>query len=310
MLRCAMIPAAMLLLSPAGPVSAAEPIRMVLLDLQAADSRVATIGWRLTTGNAARCPQRMAGTGLVLHSLGQYPPGEARAAALALQPELSELSVLAVVSDSPAAMAGLAAGDAIVAINAKPLSALPLSGSHPSAIRDAAERELAGLPEAAPVMLTIRRGAQASEVMITPRPACRTRIEVVAGDSIKARSDGEIIQIGQSFAEGLDEDELATVIAHELAHVVLGHHRQRAALGDQASRKDRKAAARQFEDEADLLSLDLLAGAGWDPAVAPRFLRRHSGHLDQTFTGRTHRKARDRAARMERELDNRSRRDG
>lgn len=307
MLRYAMIPAAMLLLWPAGSASTAEPIRAVLLDLRAADSRVAAVGWRLSAANAARCPQLMAGTGLVIHSLGQYPPGEARAAALALQPGLAELSVLAVVPGSPAAVAGLAAGDAILAINGQRLAALPLRGTHPSAQRDAAEQELGALPVDAPVVLTLRRGTEVSEVTIAPRPACRTRIEVVAGNAIKARSNSEIIQIGQNFAAGLDDDGLATVIAHELAHIVLDHYRRLSAVD---SGTTRKAMARQFEDEADLLSLDLLADAGWDPAIAPRFLRRHAGHLDPHFSGGAHRKARDRAARMERELDERLRSDG
>lgn len=309
MIRRALVLASMLLLQPAAAAPAADPVRAALQDLQAADLRVASVGWRLITGNAARCQRRMPGTGLVLHTLGQYPPGAAREAALALQPALGELTVLGVVPGSPAALAGLATGDAITAIGGKPLSALPITGTHPTALRDASERELADLPVTGPVELTLQRGGNRQRIMLAPVPACRARIEVVAGAVLRARSDREIIQIGESFAAGLDDDGLATVIAHELAHTVLDHHSRLSGAESGLPRRARKALGRGFEDEADLLSLDLLAGAGWDPAVAPRFLRRHAGQLDRYPSG-VHRKARDRAGRMERALAERNRHGG
>jgi hypothetical protein len=187
--------------------------------------------------------------------------------------------------------------------------ALPIPGTHPTALRDAAERELADLPVKGAVELTLQRGGNRQRIMLAPVPACRARIEVVAGAVLRARSDREIIQIGESFAAGLDDDGLATVIAHELAHTVLDHHSRLSGAESGLPRRARKALGRGFEDEADLLSLDLLAGAGWDPAVAPRFLRRHAGQLDRYASG-VHRKARDRAGRMERALAERNRHGG
>lgn len=310
MLRHALLPALMLLSSPVAATEPGDTARASLQRLQGTDLRVATIGWRLLTGNAARCPRQMPGTGLVLHALEQYPPGPSRAAALALHPGLDGLAVLGVVPGSPAAIAGLQGGDGIAAINVQSVLTYAADASHATALRDAAEQKLAALPPALPLILTIRRGGTLQEVTLAPIPACRARLEVVAGAVVRARSDQAIIQLGQDFADGLDDDGLATVLAHELAHVVLDHHARLSDAERSLPGRQRKAQARQFEDEADRLSLDLLAMAGWDPAIAPRFLRRFAPLLDRYRHGGVHRRARDRADILERTLAERPNHDG
>lgn len=278
--------------------------------LQTADLRVATIAWRLVTGNAGRCPHQMPGTGLLLHALEQYS-GSAREEAVRLAPFPSDVTVLAVVPGSPAALAGIRPGDGVEAVNGLSTAALQVSGNHSSARRDAAELMLAALPARAEITLTLRRGTRIEQANLSPAPACRTRLEVVGGNSVRARSDGSIIQIGEQFAASIDDQGLATVLAHELAHTILDHRRHLAAIETNGTARQRKALARQFEDEADLLSLDLLAGGGWDPAIAPRFLRRFAGQFDPLIGGRgVHRRAGDRAQRMEQELAKRPRHDG
>lgn len=305
MLRYGLLPAALLALTPVLSARSDAAIRGPVATLQAADQRVAAIGWRLLTGNAAQCPRLMPGTGLLLHALAQYS-GPAREEVLALAPFPSPIAILAVIPDSPAARAGLRAGDGIEAINGVPVAALPVSGSHASARRDAAEQALADFPPEAPVNLTVRRASGTEDIALAPVPACRTRLEVVAGNAVRAQSDGRIIQIGEQFAASLDDEGLATVLAHELAHTVLNHRSRLAAIEASGNAGQRKAMARQFEDEADLLGLDLLAGGGWDPAIAPRFMRREAKRLDRFSGGGVHRKALDRAERMEGALAARS----
>jgi predicted Zn-dependent protease len=127
---------------------------------------------------------------------------------------------------------------------------------------------------------------------------------VVAGRKIKAQSDGATIQLGQAFAASLTDEELAFAIAHELAHVALDHRAKLAAFElpapNKESKRERARLAKLFEDEADLLSLHLLADAGWDPAIAPRFMRGKGRKFDGG--SRVHRKAPDRARLMEQEI--------
>lgn len=288
--------------SPASAVTAGG----ILDRLFATDLRVATSGFRLVTAASPRCARQMPGTGLLLHSLSQYSAGT-RAEVEALRAFPTAVAVADVVPGSPAARADLRAGDGIAAINGEPLPASAPPGSGSTALRDAAEDRLLALPPSAPIRLRIRRGEAWLETVLVPVPACATRIEVVAGSALKARSDGRIIQIGQAFAESLDDEGLAAALAHELAHTVLDHRRQLAPLEQAAPgpalRRQRTALARQFEDEADLTSLDLLRLACWDPAIAPKFLRRTGVRFDPFLGGSgTHRSARERAARMDRAI--------
>jgi hypothetical protein len=284
----------------------AVPIRQAVEQLRTTDVRVAAIGYRLFTRNAARCAAQMPATGLLLHSLGQYS-GLARPAVLTMTSVPSPVSVLAVVDQAPAGLAGVRPGDGIEAINGVPLPVTRPPGTHSSLLRDQAETRLNALPPSAPIVLLVRRGDAVMPFTITPVPACRTRLAVVAGKGVIARSDGQIIQLGQDFAERIDDNGIAVALAHELAHSVLGHRAELATLeaapNTSRNRRDRAALARRAEDEADLLSLHLLAGAGWDPAIAPGFFRRAGRRFDSIWPGnKPHRSAAGRAARMELEI--------
>lgn len=280
--------------------ASAQANRPSLAELQQADLRVATIGLRLLTANAPRCNRQMPATGLILHSLAQYGAAS-RDLALATWTFPRAVSIEAIVPGSAAARAGLQPGDGLVGIAGAALPESPIQGTPSSALRDAADERIASLPAGSSVQLTVSRSGQEFDVVLDAPPACRTRLEVVSGSSVRARSDGKVIQLGEQFAAQLDDDAIAVALAHELAHTILDH-RQRIAALEQAKRPTRSA-ARQFEDEADLLSLHLLALAGWDPAIAPRFMRREGRRFDPLFSGQSkHRSGKDRAQRMEDEI--------
>ena len=117
-----------------------------------------------------------------------------------------------------------------------------------------------------------------------PSPACRARFELVAHGGHDASSTGTLIQVGDGFIAGFGDDELAAVIAHELAHTIL-HHRQRleaakVSQGLFAEFGRSKRLNARTEAEADLLSVHLLRNAGYDPAAALRLWRNHAKALD------------------------------
>jgi hypothetical protein len=268
--------------------------------LAAADLRVATIGHRLLTASVARCSLRMPSTGLLLHSLAQYR-GEYRKQALASWSFPTPVSIESIVPDSPAARAGIRSGDGLLAIGDRQLPMDLPQGAPTTELRDRAEEELQAASPTAPISLTIRRGDRDLVIVLTPVAACRSRIEVAPLMKSAARSDGRTIQLSQAFVERVDDDGLAVAIAHELAHSILDHRKQLAI--QEATGRSTKPLARQFEDEADLLSLDLLSGAGWDPAIAPRFMRQQGRRYDPTLPGSgKHRGAEDRARRMEQHI--------
>lgn len=275
-----------------------------LLRLADSDLRLAKIGFRLATASRARCSALMPATGLVLHSLSQY--GSVGRSAAAQQWSFpSPVSVEAVVPGSPADRAGLQPGDGLGAIAGRPMADAAAAGTHASLLRDEAELFIQSLDPAKPILFGIRRGERSLQLELIPVPACRSRFELVEGHAIKARSDGSVIQIGQAFAERLSEGNLAVAVAHELAHTILGHRAQLSALErDRPNRAGRKALALKFEDDADMLSLALLRDAGWDPALAPRFMRTEGRRYDPFVSGTgLHRSAEERARRMEQAID-------
>ena len=297
-LRALTLTACVLIAVPAS--ARTMPPAALIENLAKVDARVAQVGFRLLTANVARCPSRMPATGLVLHSLFQYR-GPYRAAALDTWTFPAAVSVAVVIPQSPAARAGLHSGDGLIRIAGMELPQ-SLPGQAPTTwLRDDAESRLAALPPAAPIALTIRRGEQNLPITVEPIPACRSRIEVAPGLKSAAQSDGATIQLGQAFAERSDDDGLAVAIAHELAHTILEHRQTLRKL--ESDGLPTKGLARAFEDDADMLSLELLAAAGWNPMIAPRFMRREGRRYDPVIPGSgKHRSAEDRARRMEQRL--------
>ena len=147
------------LLQPGAAAAGEDPFaadRPQLLALAAADARIARIGLQLAEANAALCDQQMPATGLVVHSLGQYPAS--------LHPALkavlgfgAPLSVEAVIPGSAAARAGVRAGDGIVALDGTALAPVDLAGGQ-SADRDGFEAALIARSPAVPVVLALVRG--------------------------------------------------------------------------------------------------------------------------------------------------------
>lgn len=254
--------------------------------LRAADLRLATIAQRLVTANAPICAERVAAPGIVVHALDQYAP-EARDAARAAFGFATPVAVEAVVPGSAAERAGARADDGLVAMGgAEQDVPRPIPARSPGLRRGGeyfevrvATREAAlaaierAMPEA-PLRLTIRRGDATFDIAVPLSPACRSRFEI-ADEAETAFSDGKTVQIGLGYLARWRDDQVAVILAHELAHNILRHRARQA-----AARVDTGAGAefgrnlrinRRVEAEADRLGVHLLRNAGYDPQIAVRF---------------------------------------
>lgn len=278
----------------------------VLERLRQDDLRVTALGFRLVTASSARCARQMPGTGLVLHSIDQYQ-GAWRVPAIRVFGSIGGVSIEGVVAQSPAARDGLEPGDELVAINGQQLEVATTASKGATSRRDRAEDTLIALPIREPIRLSVVRAGKPMDLILHPIPACLARFELVAGSALFARSDGRLIQLGQELARTLSDEDIAFVLSHELAHSILDHRAQLAALERQAPRKSadnpRAILAREFEDQADRLAVRLMAQAGFDPWAAPRFMRRYGSSFDKvSVRGGIHRSARQRADLMEAEI--------
>ncbi len=229
------------------------------------EARLAAIGYRLTTASARWCPQTTPQPGWILGDLRRFKPGD-RAAASKAYAAADGPFISAIAPGSPAERAGLARGTRIAAINGE---AVPTPDEGPTIRIDTAIVRLYTLDPAAPWTVTDSEG-RLYRLAAAPGCASAFRIEL---RGVQAAANGILVRVTLNLAQSITADEeLAAVVAHELAHNIL-RHRDRLA-GDRSA-----ARIRETEFEADRLSVWLMADAGYDPGAAIRFWERHKRPL-------------------------------
>jgi beta-barrel assembly-enhancing protease len=273
-----------------------ETDRAALLALQATDLRVASVAHRLSTANVKLCPNLTPQLGFSLHALAQYG-GTFRAAAKKTFGLGDDPAILAIVPDGAAAAAGLGVGDALIAVGATRLRGATVSAKQSyDSVREA-EAALDNGPKTRPLKLTIRRDGAEQGVNVYAKPGCASRVVVEPGGKLNAYADGTYVKLTSAVAEyAADDGELATIIAHEMAHNLLAHQARLDATGRS------RANILATEIEADKLSVRLLAGAGYDPLSAARFWTRFGKKTGAgIFATGTHLRTKARVALLEEE---------
>ena len=257
--------------------------------LRESDYRVGRIVYRLGLAGRPHCPEPFPLTGLLFHHLAEYRP-EDRAEAIRRYRLDSGPGVLAVIPGSPAASAGLRAGDTLVSVNG-------LRFPPPAAV--GAEEQTRGwrlsveAPEilleqqlrSGPARLELMRDGQIVEATLGSAPACPARGRLARSNQANAFADGRYaIMTTRFLAFFRNDDELAAAMAHELAHNILGHPQQLEAQGvpygilRHIGRNARLV--RATEIEADRLSVRLLWSAGYNLDAIIPFWRRLYGRFD------------------------------
>ena len=266
--------------------------------MRAADLRLARIAWRLNVGNAALCHMQEPGTGLVLHALGAYQGGDRERVRVAFD-FTTAIGAEGVIPDSPADRAGLRRDDSIASIAGVPFdAALPTAGAPTTRVLRQVADGLAARPATGEIQFVVQRRGVPLVVTVDAIPSCRARLELLLDKRFDASSSPGLIQIGYGFLDSYDDTFVAAVVAHELAHLVLGHHAELT----RTKGGRRAAAVRRTEIEADRLSVYLLANAGYDPMDAARFWRRYGPeHGCTLLCGPGHPAWSDRAAALGKE---------
>jgi beta-barrel assembly-enhancing protease len=223
-------------------LAAADP---ALVALQAVDSRVLTIAYRLKMASAELCTDRVADMGMKLHKASDYG-GASRARAVATFGLSGETpSVLALAHNGPALRAGVRVNDQVV----------QMTGTN----------------------IRIKRGGQLYDYPINAPLTCTVDVYVVPGKKLNARADDATVNMTTGLiAFAGNDDAIATALAHEMAHSILNHQAQLDRSG-----RGRKA-VRATEVEADYWGTYLLARAGYDLDRAMDFWARYE---DKTNKG-------------------------
>lgn len=158
----------------------------------------------------------------------------------------------------------------------------------------------------------IRDGVMPDTMEVTAVPVCTVWLGVTKDASVNAWTDGEYIGVTEGMIDYVEnDDELAFIVAHELAHVAMDHIGKRKSnatlaglggalidglLGCRFCNTGGKLAASgaaafsvEFETEADYLGAYMAARAGYDPALAGDFFARMvAASSTPTVWGTTH----------------------
>lgn len=193
-------------------------------------------------------------------------------------------AVLFTLEGSPAEAAGIKPRDIISRINGVDASN-----------RDGLIQLYETISAENPITYEIEREGKSLTLTVKPERGCRFPITLRPEQIINAFADGKQILITRGMVNfSRNDDEIALVIAHEMAHNVMKHmdaRRQNMGVGlladiavvllsrGQVTRTNfaglaATAYSKEFEAEADYVGLYILAQAGMPIADAPKFWRR------------------------------------
>lgn len=280
--------------APAPPKIDYAAERAAIGRYQDADQRLQDVGWQLARANAPFCPRVVPSVGLQLQDMASYGAPAIARAALGLK---GDFAVETAARGSPAALSGLFTRNReIASLERLDPNEWPAGGAMDwQRLVRAHDHVEAILTEHGGITITFADGAAARLAAV---PVCATRFELM-GEGKKAVADGNRVVIGIGFPafDYPEEEVFAALVAHELAHNVLGHD----AWLDRNGRSARNV--RRIEREADRLVPWLLANAGYDPAAAVTFMTRWgSAHDAGLKLRRTHEGWDERAEAMAAEL--------
>ena len=233
-----------------------------LRETQAIELRIARIGHRLQIANSVFCSDIFPLNGLTVKVLSA-DASPARREAHSEAFGMDQLpTVYLVVPGSAAERAGLIVGDQITAVGSVPFDSLPTAESPFRKTWETLER-------GGTLLLTVQRGSAPPRlVTVGSTPSCNALFQFVSSKIVNAETFGNRVVVYKGLLDlTRNDDELAVVMAHELAHVLLKHSYQ----GNEAAMLNRKTRA-VIERDADRLGLLLMANAGYSLGSSLSFL--------------------------------------
>jgi hypothetical protein len=200
---------------------------IVLIELNKARQRLDDISFELLEAAAPLCKEDVAPRlGIRFATAVQYE-GEYEDAARSALGLGDVLTLTSVSSESPAADAGLEEKDQLLAVEG---SRLPV-GEEGLEVATESIRLAALLGT---VNLTIGRAGREIEISVIPKSVCAYPALVEIGGGINAYADGERVVFSWAMMRFANDDELRTIVGHEIAHNAMKHidaKRKNALLG-------------------------------------------------------------------------------
>ncbi len=265
----------------------AAPIRNTVLDnLLLRQERVYRIAAPLIIKNAVLCrTQARPLLGFTAKNQYSYPPELAVAARQSLGLD-ERLQIMQILDGSGAMRAGLKRGDILQTIQDLNIPTGPQAEPETARMLSPILKNLSDLN------ITVIRQNQPITVNVPLTLACAFAIDVGNAQQVNAYADGRRILLTRGLLDSFTNDEdVAVVIAREIAHNVLQHAKQLQQMAtlsmvidnlllfkpDQIAANSSngiKITPEKMDQEADRLALFMLTRAGYDPANFSRVLQK------------------------------------
>lgn len=275
---------------------AAQQVQLTLFALESRSGdykRVYSIADRLRAANVDLCPEQRPEVGLMFESINDYQR-DVREAARDLWGLGEQPSVAWVGENSPAALAGVRERDVLNSVNGQEIRA----GRR--ATRDAL-RLLRRAADSGNVTLALTRAGDRLTVTISPAQRCGYGFVMTDDPDLNAFADGQTIVLTRGMLRFVrNDDELALVLAHELAHNSMHHIQARqqnqlmgtlggaaldvlaaasgvntgGAFSDMGGDIGGAMFSQEFESEADYVGMYYLVRAGYAADGVEDFWRR------------------------------------
>ncbi len=238
-------------------------------------SRVQTVAFPILLASADLCPFDQEGTyGFVLED-GPMPDFQARSESG------RGIVVRQVYVRSPAARAGLQTGDQLIEINTRDVSTDAASAASELVRRLTRAR-------VQPLQLDVMRSGHRLRLWLDAAPFCQFTLSLLRSDVVNAMSNGSQIVVTTGLMRFVrSEDELAWVLAHEIAHNLLSHDQNmklqamlRAVLttrGEGSDPPDKLPPRPSLEAQADYVGAYLIARAWYELSAIKRVWERLEG---------------------------------
>lgn len=235
--------------------------------------RLAEVSRPILLNSLSQCPNKQQNSlGLILHSIDDYPKKQRKSIQKHFGTD-QRLQVLHPIKSSPAE-GHLFRGDIIEKINRDSIAEGTSAGL---------KQLKQALEEGNVVTLGVRRSNKALTVEVKPEAICAYPVILSQSDQINGYADGSNIIITAGLMRFAQQDnELALIIAHELAHNTQQHIKQRLINGALGGLADialissgffspfvgagvgANLFSQSYEIEADLLGLQIVHQAGFE----------------------------------------------
>ncbi len=223
--------------------------------------RVSRIFHNIVVANSYMCTQTRAEYGFSVKALTHNADKIQRAIQTEAYHLKKQPTVTFVIPQSAADKAGVHLGDAVVSVNSLSWSKSPSN--------EAFVKHLAHAMHSDHLRLGILHKGKERRVYLHAQKACDVRFVLSRSPEHQAWAKRREVVLQSGLLTLLKrDDELAFIMAHELAHILLGH----TLPGKEKELKNQKTRT-IMEKQADALGIQLMTKAGYDPKASEATIR-------------------------------------